>query len=69
MLVLQAVVLLTICANMASAVIVKHYNEIYRTDLDTFEQFSSKYLTHFEVLENTPMTNTNVLLGVSAPEV
>ena len=69
MLTLQAALLLALCACLSSGVTVRHYNEIFRTDLDTFDEFSSRYLTHFEMLENEPMTNTNILLGVSTPEV
>lgn len=69
MVLLQAAFLLALCLSMSSGVTVRHYNEIFRTDIDTFEEFSSRYLTYFEMLENTPMTNTNILLGVSTPEV
>jgi hypothetical protein len=69
MLILQAAFFLALCARLSSGVTVRHYNEIFRTDLDTFDEFSSRYLTHFEMLENEPMTNTNILLGVSTPEV
>ena len=66
---LEAALFLALCASISSGVTVRDYNEIYRTDLDSFEEFSSRYLTHFEMLENTTMTNTNILLGVSTPEV
>ena len=69
MVLLQATFSLALCLSMSSGVTVRHYNEIFRTDIDTFEEFSNRYLTYFEILENTPMTNTNILLGVSTPEV
>jgi hypothetical protein len=54
---------------MSSGVIVRSYNDVNIKDLKTLEEFNDQYMTHYDAEEEVKNTNTNILLGVSEPQV
>lgn len=62
-------VLLVSSSWVSSGVIVRHYNEINRKDVDTFEKFQDEYMTLAPGSEDTFVTTANILLGVTEPQV
>ena len=57
------------CSWTSSGVIVREYNEIFRKDLNTLEEFEEKYMTHYDDEKSVRTTSANILLGVAEPQV
>lgn len=66
---LCCVTLLSCLSWMSSGVIVRSYNDVNIKDLKTLEEFNDQYMTHYDAEEEVKNTNTNILLGVSEPQV
>ena len=64
-----ALLVLACLSSMSSGVILRSYNDINYLDVATLKEFNEKFLTHFDANEEVQTTNTNILLGVSTPEV
>ena len=54
---------------MSSGVILRSYNDINLKDVATLAEFNELYMTHYDAAEEVANTNTNILLGVSEPQV
>ena len=66
---LCCVTLLSCLSWMSSGVIVRSYNDVNIKDVKTLEEFNDQYMTHYDAEEEVKNTNTNILLGVSEPQV
>ena len=47
----------------------RSYNDVNIKDVKTLAEFNDLYMTHFDAEEEVKNTNTNILLGVSEPQV
>lgn len=47
----------------------RSYNDVNIKDVKTLAEFNDLYMTHFDDEEEVKNTNTNILLGVSEPQV
>ena len=66
---LCCVTLLSCLSWMSSGVKLRSYNDVNIKDVASLAEFNDLYVTHYDSSEEAATFNTNVVLGVSEPQV